>query len=168
MIDIQLLRSLGDPGFELAGDAHQHLPGFGKVGMQAAEGDRSLASMLGPAPDRRHQPRPAGNRLASCFGAGQTDKQTPPVVDQRHGARRQLAPMQVVRGEATPAPLVLQLVEGILRIGPVSVELCILAKAVETPRKKGGLAAPRRGGFEHLICCLALILDSSGGTVLWL
>lgn len=31
--------------------------------------------------------------------------------------------MQVVRGEATPAPLVLQLVEGVLRICPVSVEL---------------------------------------------
>ncbi len=31
--------------------------------------------------------------------------------------------MQIVRGEAAPAPLVLQFVEGVLRIGPVSVEL---------------------------------------------
>ncbi len=117
--DVQRLGSLSNPRLELAGDAHQHLAGLAEEGVQTREGDRGLAGMLRPAFDRGHQPRPAGGGLASCCGAGQTDKQTPPVVDQRHGARR----MQVVRSEAAPAPLIFQRVEGVLRIGPVAVEL---------------------------------------------
>jgi hypothetical protein len=120
---VQLLRSLAHPGLKLAGDAHEHLPGLVEIGMLAGQRDRGLARMLGASADRGHQPRPAGDGLEPGFGVGQAHEQTPPVVDQRHRARRQLAAMQVVRGEAAPAPLVLELVEGVLRVGPVAVEL---------------------------------------------
>ena len=53
----------------------------------------------------------------------QANKQTPPVIDQRHRTRSKLAAMQIVRGETTPAPLILQLVEGIRRIRPITVQL---------------------------------------------
>ena len=48
---------------------------------------------------------------------------TPPVVDECHRTRRQLATVQIVRGEAIPAPLILELVERILRVGSIPVEL---------------------------------------------
>jgi len=54
---------------------------------------------------------------------GQANKETPPVINQRHRPSRQLAAVQVVNGEATPAPLVLQFVEGILGIRPIPIEL---------------------------------------------
>lgn len=90
--DIERLRSFGNPGLKLAGDAHQRLPGFAKVGMQSGERDRGLAGMLGTASDRGHQPRPAGNGLASRFGTGQTDKQTPPVLSQTDRPGKWVAP----------------------------------------------------------------------------
>lgn len=120
---VQLLRSISRPRLKLAGDTHEHLPGLVEAGMLAGERDRGLAGMLGAPADRGHQPGPTGDGLESGFGVGQAHKQTPPVVDQRHGTRRQLATMQIVRGEAAPAPLVLELVEGVLGVGAVAVEL---------------------------------------------
>ena len=61
---VQLLRSLGYPVLEQGGDAHERCPGLRELGMQPGEGDR-LPRMFGPAPHRGHQPRPAGDRLAS-------------------------------------------------------------------------------------------------------
>ena len=45
--DAQLLRSFAHPSFKLAGDAHEHVPGFVEMGMLAGQGDRRLAGMLG-------------------------------------------------------------------------------------------------------------------------
>lgn len=88
----QRLRSFGRPGFKLPGNAHQYL--FGLAAVQAGQRDRGLAGVLGPAPDRGHRPRPAGDRLASGFGVGQAREQAPPVVDQPYRTRRQLATLR--------------------------------------------------------------------------
>jgi hypothetical protein len=42
---------------------------------------------------------------------GEAHEQAPPIVDQRHTARQQPAAFEIMRGEAAPPPLVLQLVE---------------------------------------------------------
>ena len=81
------------------------------------------ATMSGLAPHRREQKRPAGDRLQSRFGISQPHKQAPPVVDQRHRQRREPTACQVLGGETAPAPLVLQLIEGVLGISPVAVQL---------------------------------------------
>ena len=47
----------------------------------------------------------------------------PPVVSQGHGSCTEVAALQVLRGVATPAPLVLQLIKAVLAIGTVAVEL---------------------------------------------
>src|SRR6476661_6770736 len=44
---------------------------------------------------------------------GEAHEQAPPVVDQRHTARQQPAAFEIMRGEAAPAPLVLQLVRAV-------------------------------------------------------
>src|SRR5580704_2185402 len=53
----------------------------------------------------------------------QTREQVQPVVDQGHRAAEQPATMQILRREATPAPLVLQFIEDVLAIGPVAIQL---------------------------------------------
>ena len=63
------------------------------------------------------------------IGIGQTDKQAPPIVDQRNTAGEQPAALQVVRREAAPSPLVLQLVEGVLTIAPIAVQLRMIPAA---------------------------------------
>ena len=118
---VELLRSFAHPGLKLAGHAHEHLAGLVEIGVLPGQRDRGLARMLGASADRGHQPGSAGHGFEPGFGVGQAHKQAPPVVDHGHRARRQLAAMQIVRGEATPAPLVLEFVEGVLRVGPVTV-----------------------------------------------
>ena len=120
---VELLRSIGGPGLKLGGDTHQRLLGLAEVGMQPRQGDRRLPGVFRSTPDRGHQPRPAGNRLAAGFWMGQPDEQAPPVVDQRHRSGRELAAVQIVRREATPAPLVFQFIEGVLGISPIPVQL---------------------------------------------
>src|ERR1700726_1053869 len=85
----------------------------------AAEGQRYLPGVLGLPGDRLHQQRTAGNRLGPVIGVSQTDEQAPPIEDQRDAASEQPATLQVVRREATPAPLVLQFVERILAIAAI-------------------------------------------------
>src|SRR5260370_37886894 len=50
-------------------------------------------------------------------------EQAPPVVDQRQNARQQTAAFEIMRGEAAPTPLVLQLVERVLAVCPIAVQL---------------------------------------------
>src|SRR4051812_10034261 len=50
----------------------------------------------------------------SSVGIGQAAEQAPPVVN--HTARHHTAPLQIVGGEATPTPLVLDLVEPIFGV----------------------------------------------------
>jgi hypothetical protein len=94
--------------------------------VQAAQRNGGLPGMFGAAPHRGHQPRAAGDGLASRLGIDQTNEQAPPVVDQRHRSCGQLAAMQIMGGEPAPAPLVLQLVEGVLGICSVTIELAAL------------------------------------------
>lgn len=98
---IQLLRSAIHPALKHCRDTHQRCPSFIEMGMKSGKRDCGLPGMLRPAPDRGHQPGAAGNGLAPRFGIGQSDEETPPVVDQRHCPGGQLAAMQVVRREAT-------------------------------------------------------------------
>src|SRR6266481_410292 len=52
-----------------------------------------------------------GNGFAMTIGVGQTDEQVPPIEHQRDDAGHQAAAFEIAGGEATPTPLVLQLVE---------------------------------------------------------
>ena len=135
---------MGSPGLKLGGDTHQRRLGFAEVGMQPRQGEglasghRRLPGVFRSTPARGHRPRPSGNRLASGFWMGQPDEwpeasppQAPPVVDQRHRSGRELAAVQIVRREATPAPssslcldaaLVFQFIEGVLGIAPIPVQ----------------------------------------------
>src|SRR5438477_10169459 len=54
---------------------------------------------------------------------GKAHEQAPPIVDQRHTARQQPAAFEIMRGEAAPTPLVLQLVERVLAVCPIAVQL---------------------------------------------
>src|SRR5260370_14245099 len=54
---------------------------------------------------------------------GEAHEQAPPVVDQRHPARKKPAAFEIMRGEAAPTPLVLQLVERVLAVSPIAVQL---------------------------------------------
>ena len=112
---VQLLRSANHPALKPGGDTHQGIARLAKFGMQSGQRDRRLARVFRPASDRGHQPRATSDRLAARVRARQAHEwleaspQAPPVVDERHRAGGKLAAMQVVRGEPTPAPLVLQL-----------------------------------------------------------
>jgi hypothetical protein len=57
------------------------------------------------------------------LGIGQTGEQAPPVVDQCHCAGEQPITRQVLGREPAPAPLVLQLIEHVFRVGPIAVQL---------------------------------------------
>ena len=90
---IELLRSMSSPGLKLRGDTHQRRLRLAEMGMQTGQGNRRLTGVLGSAPHRGHQPRPAGNRLTSSFWMGQSDEQPPPVilktaVDDKKSARK--------------------------------------------------------------------------------
>ena len=73
--------------------------------------------------DGGQQQRPAGDRLAMMLAdrrAGRTGstscRSAPPCGEQP-------AACQILRGEAAPAPLVLQLVERVLAVGPIAIQL---------------------------------------------
>ena len=99
---VELLRSADYPFLEQGGDKHQSAFRLAEMRVQASECDGRLSGMFRFAADRGHQPRSAGDRFAPSLWIGQTHEQTPPVVDERHGAGRELAAMQVVGGEAAP------------------------------------------------------------------
>ncbi len=52
------------------------------------------------------------------------DVDEPPVVNQRHSPRGQLASAQILRRKAAPTPLPLELIENILGISTIPVKLC--------------------------------------------
>jgi hypothetical protein len=55
---------------------------------------------------------------------GQANEDVPPIIKQRDQVRGQTTARQIMRGEAAPAPLVLQFVENILDI-PLTLPLII-------------------------------------------
>src|SRR6516165_5766477 len=73
--------------------------------------------------DGLEQQWPTRDGFAMMIGVGETHEQVPPVEHQRDAASHQAAALEVAGGEATPAPLVLQLVEVVLAIGAVAIEL---------------------------------------------
>src|SRR5207253_2226497 len=93
------------------------------LAVRAADRQRHLAGMVGSPRQGGEQERPAGYRLTMMLRIGEAQEQAPPVVDQRYTARQQPAAFEIMRGEAAPAPLVLQLVKRILAVGPIAIQL---------------------------------------------
>ena len=93
---VELLRSTDHPSLEQGGDPHQRGFGLAEMRVHSGERDRRLPGVLRFSAYRGHQPRSAGDRFAPSLRIRQTHKQAPPVVDERHGAGRELAAMQVV------------------------------------------------------------------------
>ena len=75
------------------------------MGVHAVDRDGGLAGVLSPAPDRRHQPGPAGDGLPPDARVGEPCEQAPPIVDERHSPGGELPTMQVVCGESAPPPI---------------------------------------------------------------
>ena len=75
------------------------------------------------APTPRSPPSPTPRRPTLNTPSSTPRMGSRNAYDQRAGPGHGLAAVDVLRGEAAQAPLVLQLVEGVLRIGAVPVEL---------------------------------------------
>ena len=88
------------------------------------QGDQQarLPRMVGQACDTSEQQRATGDGLPAGLRMGKPDVPAPPVVDQGHGTGREIAALQILRGVASPAPLVLEFIEAVLAIGPVPVQ----------------------------------------------
>ena len=106
----------------LADIGDQPLEGVGSA-VQRRQIQRGLVGVTDRLAHGREQQRAAGDGLQASFGMRSTAVPAPPVVDQRTRPRHRLAAVDVLRSEAAQTPLVLQLVKGVLRIGPVTVEL---------------------------------------------
>ena len=91
--------------------------------MGMADGDAGLAAMAGEAGRGMQQERATGNRRGQLPGIGQAHEQAPPVVGQCGDPRHEAAALEVLGREAAPTPVVLELIEGILGVGAVTVEL---------------------------------------------
>src|SRR5215470_14180074 len=90
-----------------------------------AAGDRhsGAAGVAGLSADSLKQQWPARDRFAMMIGVSQAHEQVPPIEDQRDVACHQTAALEIACRKASPAPLVLQLIEGILAISAVAIEL---------------------------------------------
>src|SRR5260370_18424977 len=119
---VQLLRTLPQSGHE-AGDTQISPACQMLLAVRAGDGQSHLARMVGSPRQSGEQERQAGYRLTMMLRIGQAHEQAPPVVDQRHTARQQPAAFEIMRGEAAPTPLVLQLVERVLAVCPIAVQL---------------------------------------------
>ena len=89
----------GGDGFEGLGD------GLG-LGVRTRHANRCLSRVPGACRYGRQKQWPAGDRLTMQVGISQTNKDVPPIIDQRIEPRRQPTARQVVRDEPAPAPLV--------------------------------------------------------------
>ena len=86
-----------------------------------SEQQSGLTGMLSQAGNAAEQHGTASDCLQACLRVCQSDIPTPPIVDERDCPRREVATFQVMRGIATPAPLVFQLIEAILTVSPIPV-----------------------------------------------
>ena len=102
-------------------------------GVHGREVKRGLVAAAGGAAHRGQQQRPTGQRLAPRLRVGRPHVPAPPVVDQRHRARGDLAAVHVLGGEAAPAPLVLQLVKAVLAVTAAAVELSVPNRSNPAP-----------------------------------
>ena len=69
--------------------------------------DRPLAAMADQSRDAAQQRWPAGDGLAVVGAIVQPRIEVPPVVNQRHQVGHEAARLELLGGEAVPAPLVL-------------------------------------------------------------
>src|SRR5437868_14685921 len=160
---VQLLRTLPQSGHE-AGDTQISPACQMLLAVRAADRQRHLARMVGSPRQSGEQERPAGYRLTMMLRIGEAHEQAPPVVDQRYTARQQPAAFEIMRGEAAPAPLVLQLVERILAVGPIAIQLTERQDlAAERGHQRGVPPAlpirPDRGKAEPRLTGVAVIDD---------
>lgn len=118
----QLRRTCQDMVQALA-DIDDHRFDLISRGMGKREQQTGLAGVLGQATDTGEQHRAAGDRFQACFRVRKAHVPTPPVVDQRHRPRREVAALQILGGITAPAPLILEFIESIFAIGPIPVQL---------------------------------------------
>jgi len=111
--------ALGSPG---TGRRHRQLD-LVSLGMQTGQSQCGLIAVAGLASDGVQQKRSGGNCFGTFVGIRQPREQTPPVVNQGDEQSHHLAARVIVRREAEPAPLVLQLVKIVLRVASVAVVL---------------------------------------------
>src|SRR6516225_12120514 len=93
------------------------------VAMRAGDRQRHLPGMPCLSSDRLQQQWTAGDRLRSMIEICQTHEQAPPVVNQRNTAREQATTLQIARGKAAPAPLVLKFVKRVFTVRPIAIYL---------------------------------------------
>ena len=117
----QRLRGLAQV-FEELGNSAKRPDRLVTAAVAGGDGQAGLAGMAGLAGDAMPQRRPAGQGLAVMVGIGQPPEPRPPVVDERDQAGDDLAALQVVGGKAGPAPVVLQLVEGIFAVAAIRAD----------------------------------------------
>jgi hypothetical protein len=78
--------------------------------------------------------------LAKRFvSVSQADRNTGPVVDQSAGVGEQLATRNILCREATPAPLVLQFIKHVFRVGSIAIQLTQRQDLVIQPSDQGGI-----------------------------
>src|SRR5512144_1161001 len=102
-------------------DLGQHSADMAGLAVRAGDGDRGLIGMPGLPAYAVQQQRPAGDRLGVLVRVGQPHEQAPPVVDQRDDPSHQPATLQILGGEAAPAPVILQLIEIVFARRPVAI-----------------------------------------------
>ena len=91
--------------------------------MHARDRQGRLVAMRRLPCDAVEQQRSARHSLCVPVGNREAREQCPPVVDHRNRASQNLTAAQVMRGEAGPAPLVLQLIEDVLGLSTVTIQL---------------------------------------------
>jgi hypothetical protein len=143
----QLLRSFAQFGKE-GGDAGECAARPILIAMARGDRHSSAAGVSCLAADGLEQQGPAGDGFAMMIGIGQTYEQVPPIERQRDAARHQAAALEIAGGEATPAPLVLQLIEAVLAIGAIAIELA-----------EGQNLAVERGHQNGIFPNLAAVVD---------
>ena len=70
------------------------------------DGERGLSAVLGFGGDAMQQERSTRDGFVMFVGIGESHKEIPPVVHERHHAGHEAAAFEVVGGEAAPGPLV--------------------------------------------------------------
>ncbi len=90
--------------------------------MRMANSDAGLAAMAGEARGGMKQ-RTIGNGLGMLTRISQAHEQDPPIVDQRRDARHEAAALGILGGETTKTTIVFHLIEGIFRVGAVTIKL---------------------------------------------
>ena len=88
----------------------------GLLGVRAGDREGRLSRVPCVRGHAVQQEWSAGDRFEVFVGLGETHEEGPAIVGERHHAGHQPAAHQVVRGEAAPSPLILQLVEIIIGI----------------------------------------------------